>query len=66
MKRAYKMLVENPEGEKPFGRPTHIWEDNIRIDLTDKGCEGVDWKHMTQDRDQWLALANTVMNLQVP
>jgi hypothetical protein len=40
-------------------------EDNIEIDLRERGCEGVDWIHLAQDRDQWWDLVNTVMNLQV-
>jgi hypothetical protein len=40
-------------------------EDNIKLDLTELGCGGMDWIHLPQDRDEWRAL-NTVMNLQVP
>jgi hypothetical protein len=47
-------------------RPRHRWYDNIRMDLREIGWEVVDWTHVTQDRDQWQALVNTVMNLQVP
>jgi len=46
--------------------PTHRLEDNIRMDLREIGCEGVDWIHLIQDRVQWWALVNTVMNLRVP
>jgi hypothetical protein len=41
-------------------------EDNSRIDLREIGWEGVDWVHLAQDRDLWLALVNTVMKLRVP
>jgi hypothetical protein len=41
-------------------------EDNIRTDLTKIGWEGVDWMHLVQDRDWWLVVVNTVMNLRVP
>jgi trehalose/maltose hydrolase-like predicted phosphorylase len=58
-------LVGKPEKKRPFGRPQHKWESNIRIDLGDIVWEGVDWIHMGQDREQWQALVNTVMNLQV-
>jgi hypothetical protein len=47
------------------GIPTHIWE-KIRIDVKERGQESVDWIHLAQDRVQWQALANTVMNLWVP
>jgi hypothetical protein len=46
---AYKILVRNPEGKRPLGRPKHGWEDNIKIDLTEMWWEGVDWIHMAQD-----------------
>jgi hypothetical protein len=41
-------------------------KDNIRMDLREKAWEDVDWLHVTQDRDQWRALVNTVMNFRVP
>jgi hypothetical protein len=40
--------------------------DNIKIELREKGWDGVDWIDLAQDRDQWRALVNTVMNLRVP
>jgi hypothetical protein len=40
-----------PEGNRPLGRPKHRWEDNIKVDLKDMECEGMDWIHLTQDRD---------------
>jgi hypothetical protein len=51
--------------EEQAGRPKHRWKD-IRIDLREMECEGVDWMHLAQDREQWRVLVNTVMNLQVP
>jgi hypothetical protein len=48
------------------GRPTPRREDNLRLDLTELIWEIVDWIHVAQDRDQWRALVNTVMNLRVP
>jgi hypothetical protein len=46
--------------------PSRRWEDNIRIDLTEIGWELVDWIHLAEDRDKWLAVVNTVMKLRVP
>jgi len=66
MRNTYKILVSKPEGRKPHRRPRHRWEDNIRMDLREIGWEVVDWMHLAQDRDQWWALVNMVMNLQVP
>jgi hypothetical protein len=53
------------EGKRPLGRPRHRWEDNIRMDLSEIGWRIEDWVLLTQDRDQWQALVNMVMNLWV-
>jgi hypothetical protein len=66
MRNSYKTSVENPEEKRPRGRPGRRWEENIRIDLREVRWESVDWMHLAQDRDQWRALVNTVMNLRVP
>jgi hypothetical protein len=58
--------VRKPEGKRPLGRPRLRWVDNIRVDLGEIGWDGVDWNDMAQDRYQWKALLNTVMNLWVP
>jgi hypothetical protein len=50
----------------PLGRRRHWWEDNIRMDLREIGWGGMDWIDLAQDRDQWRALVNMVMNLQFP
>jgi hypothetical protein len=62
---AYRALVGKPEGRRPLGRSRHRWEDNIKMDLRDVGCGGVDWIDLAQDRDRWRALVCTVMNLRV-
>jgi hypothetical protein len=58
--------VGKPEGKRPLGRPRRRWVDNIEMDLREIGWVGVDWIDLAQDRDQWRALVNTVMNLRVP
>jgi hypothetical protein len=63
---AYRILVGKPEGKRPLGRRRHMWMDNIKIDLSVMGWDGMDWGDVAQDRDQWRALVNTVMNLRVP
>jgi len=50
----------------PVGRPRHRWEDNIKMDLQEVGCGGVDWIELAKNRDKWRALASAVMNLRVP
>ena len=62
----YRLSVGKPEGKRPLGRPRDRWEDNIKMDLTEVGCEGMDWISVAQDRDRWRALVNAVMNLRVP
>jgi hypothetical protein len=65
-RNAYRILVGTPEGKGPLGRQRHWWVDNITIDLRVIGWDGIDWIDLAQDRDQWRALLNTVMNLRVP
>jgi hypothetical protein len=62
----HKIMMGKPEGKTPLGRPTHRWEDNIKMDLQEVGCGGMDWIELAQDRERWQALVNAVMNLQVP
>jgi hypothetical protein len=57
--------VGKPEGKRPLGRPRRRWVDNIKMDLRETRWDGVDWIELTQDRDQWRALVNKVMNLRV-
>ena len=62
----YGILVRKPEGKRPFGRPRRRWEDNIKMDLQEMGCGGMDWIKLAQDRDRWRANVIAVMNLRVP
>ena len=57
---------EKPEGKRPLGRPRLRWEDNIKMDLQEVGCGGMDWIQLAQDRYRWRARVNAVMNLRVP
>jgi hypothetical protein len=65
-RNAYRLLVAKPEGRRPLGRPRRRWVDNIRMDLVEVGWGSVDWIGLSQDRDRWRALVNSVLHLRVP
>jgi hypothetical protein len=65
-KGAYRVLVGRPESKRPLGRPGRRWEDNIKMDPREVGSDGANWIRVLQDRVQWRAFVNTVMNLRVP
>ena len=54
------------EGKRPLGRSRLTWKDNIKMDLQEVGCGGMDWIELAQDRDRWRALVDAVMSLRVP
>jgi hypothetical protein len=62
----YRVLIGRSEGKRPLGRLRHRWGDNIKKDLREIGIDGTKWIRLAQDRVQWCAFVNTVMNLQVP
>jgi hypothetical protein len=59
-------VLGRPEGKSPLGRPKRRWENNIKIDLQEVGCAGIDLIELVQDRDRWWALVNAIMKLRVP
>ena len=65
-KGVYRVLVGKPEGKRPLGRHRRRWEDNIKVDLQEAGCGGMDLIELVQDRDRWQALVTEVMNLRIP
>jgi hypothetical protein len=62
----YRVLVGKPEGKRPLGRLTRRWEDNVKTDLQEVGCGGLDWIKLAQDIDRWRGLVNALMNFLVP
>jgi hypothetical protein len=51
-RNAYRILVGNPEGKRPLGRPRRRWVENIKMDLGEIGWDGRDWIELAQNRDQ--------------
>ena len=62
----HRVLVRNPEGKSPLGRPRSRWEDNIKMDLQEVGGGHGDLMVLAQDRDRWRALVGTVRDFRVP
>jgi hypothetical protein len=65
-RNAYRILAGMPKGKRPLGRPRRAWANNIKMYLREIGCDSIEWIDLAQDRDQWRALVNAVMNLRVP
>jgi hypothetical protein len=65
-RNAYRLLVGQPEGKRPLGRPRRRWVDNISMNLGDVGWSDVYWIGLAQDRNRWRALVNSVLNLRLP
>jgi hypothetical protein len=62
----YRISVGKPEGKRPLERPRRGWVNNIKMDLREIDWGGMCWIGLSQDRDQWTALVNTVMSFRVP
>jgi hypothetical protein len=58
--------VGKPEGKRPLGRPRYRWVDNNKIYFRETERGGMNWIDLAQYRDQWRALVNAVLNLQIP
>lgn len=64
-RNAYRILVVKPEGNRLFGRPAYIRDDNMKTRFQRNEFEGVEWFHVTHDKDLWYVLVNTIMNLPI-
>jgi hypothetical protein len=62
----YRVLIGKPEGKRPLGRPRRRREDNLKMDLREIGIDGANWIQLVQNRVQWRACVNMVVNLRVP
>jgi hypothetical protein len=63
---ACRSLVEKREVKRLLGRPRHKWKNNTKMDLREIEWDCMDWIDLAQNREQWKALSNTVINLRVP
>ena len=66
VRKVYRVSVGKPEGKRPLGRSRRRWEDNIKMDLREVGCDPGEWISLAEDRVQWRAYVSAVMNLRVP
>jgi hypothetical protein len=65
-RNAYTILVGKPEGNRQLEKPRHRWVGDIKLDLKETGWGDMGWIDLAEDRDQWRALVNMVMNFWVP
>jgi hypothetical protein len=65
-RNAYRTLAGKSDGKRPLGKPRRRWVNNIKMDLREIGWDSMDWIDLAQDRGEWRALVNTVINLRFP
>jgi hypothetical protein len=62
----YRVWAGRPESKRPLGRPRCRWEDNIQVGLREIWIDGANWNQLAENRVQWRAFVNAVMNLRFP
>jgi hypothetical protein len=62
----YRVLIGRPEGKRLLGRPRRRWEDNIKVNLREIGINRANWIELAQNKVQWRAFVNIVLNIRVP
>jgi hypothetical protein len=62
----YRVLVRKSKGKRSLERSWSRWEDNIKLDIQEVGCGGMDWIYLAQDRERWRELVNVIMNPRFP
>jgi hypothetical protein len=60
--KCVRLLLRKPERKSPLGRPRCSWEDNININLKERGLVGMGWINLAEDRDKWRAVWNTAVS----
>jgi hypothetical protein len=64
-RNAHTILVGKTEGKRPLAMPRYQLEGNVKMDLKETGWESMDWTNLSQDTDNWQAVENMIMNVQV-
>jgi hypothetical protein len=64
-RNAYGTLVGKAEIKRLQGRSRHMWVDNTEMDLRVVGWGGADWIDLAEDKDQWMAPVDAVVNLRI-
>ena len=65
-RNVYRILVGKPEGKRPLGKQRRRWEDNIKLDLREMGCDTGNCIDLVQERVKWRDYVRMVMNLRFP
>jgi len=61
-----RVLVLKTKRKRPLGRPRLSWDDNIKMDFQEAGCEGMGWMDLAQDSNRWRAIVHAALNLRIP